>query len=192
MSVQETKYVLQAKNIFDENKRVRYLMERTWDTSKPSIAIIMYNPVRLDPHPYTLGRTLSGVVAAVMRSYQRDFGSIRVVNLIPHLSDSKKDLPRKLKVFDPQNFKYVRESVTDAKMTVLFWGNKGKSVSRHPQFVNLMHEHIEKLRCFGVTKSNEPSYIYSLKEVSPLYKVQLSPSGYALGKIVDVLNDSEV
>lgn len=85
MTIQETIYALHAKNIYDEIKRVRYLMERTWDSSKSSIAIIMYNPVRLDPHPYTIWRTLSAAVAAVMQSLQHNFGSIRVVNLIPHL-----------------------------------------------------------------------------------------------------------
>ncbi|RFB12713.1 DUF1643 domain-containing protein [Bacillus sp. HNG] len=162
-----------AFNIFCLEKECRYQLERVWDLNKQKCGVIMYNPREINPNPFILGQTLGRIARLVSKEY----GSISVVNLFAKTSDTKKSLDKKYKKFDEENFAFIKKTVEESDILVLFWGNGGAKVSRDKKFITLLNKHSDKLMCFGVTKNNQPVYERTLGENNRLYKCKIDYKG---------------
>lgn len=171
--VSRDEYNIGAFNIFSLEKLSRYQLERVWDQDKPKCGIIMFNPREVNPNPFILGQTLGRITRLIYKEY----GSISVVNLFAKTSGSKSSLDKKYKIFDEDNYKYIKKTVEESDIIILFWGNGGTKVSRNKKFTSLLKDNSNKLRCFGITNKNQPIYERTLGENNKLYKCMIDENG---------------
>ncbi|MGD8190198.1 DUF1643 domain-containing protein [Brevibacillus ginsengisoli] len=163
---------IEAINVFDETKNHRYYLYRKWQDNKPKATIVMNNPARLNPNPFRLGSTLTKIFEFI----EEDYGIMEVVNLYPMVSAKKNEI-KKERYFDKKNFTFIKDAVTNADTVILFWG-KDSVTSKNKDFISLLSENSDKLKCFRLTKSGQPDYILSLtKEVHRLQKCFINNRG---------------
>ncbi|BAU29717.1 hypothetical protein DFP93_10694 [Aneurinibacillus soli] len=175
MSSEQKWYILDAYNDFDMEKDVRYRLFRRWDSTKPKVGVIMFNPKQVNPNPFVLGQTLGKITKLLVDQHQH--GSIEVVNLFAKTSDSKKLFPREYKKFDSENFEYIQKVVEESEKVVLFWGNGGSVVSKNPRFIELLKKHNHKLWCFGITNKSQPKYVRTLGDSNELISCKVDNNG---------------
>jgi hypothetical protein len=149
---------LKAENVFDHNKKCRYSTVRIWDDQKDKATIIMYNPKTISPNPFLLGQSLSKCVSKVIEDSQGTIGGIEVVNLFARISDSKQELEKPFKIFDEENFKYIKKAVDGSSVVVLAWGKTGRVVTKNNKFIDLFSSYTGSLKCFDLHDNHQPIY----------------------------------
>ncbi|MDI0265491.1 DUF1643 domain-containing protein [Clostridioides difficile] len=68
---------IKSNAIFNDDKKHRYLLERTWDDKKPKICVIMLHPSHADKEN---DDETSSMVVQYLKKYKNDFGGVYIVN----------------------------------------------------------------------------------------------------------------
>lgn len=108
MNVIETTLTTQA--LFSDDDSKRYLLQKTWDTSKPNLAIVMMAPSVAE------GIALDSTTLLVLNNASRlGYGSVSIVNLFATLNDF--DL-KEAESEDVENMKVILNSAQEADAVV--------------------------------------------------------------------------
>ncbi|WP_239728314.1 MULTISPECIES: DUF1643 domain-containing protein [unclassified Mammaliicoccus] len=119
--MQNIKSTLETEAIFSDDNQHRYLLKKTWDNTKQSIAIITMYP------SYTgiLQIDLTTQLIINKISEMDEYGTIYFVNLYSNINT-----PRNLKhlknSFDKHTEIHLMKAVKEADVVILAWGAYGK------------------------------------------------------------------
>ena len=147
MNVIET--TLTTKALFSDDESKRYLLQKTWDTGKPNLAIVMMAPSVAE------GIALDSTTLLVLNNASRlGYGSVSIVNLFATLNDF--DL-KEAEPEDDENMKVILDSAQEADAVVYAPGvGKAKNKAfqrRQNQVLNALRPMESKLFC--LTDSSE-------------------------------------
>lgn len=134
---------LTTEAIFSDDGTKRYLLRKTWDESKPSLAIIMLAPSS------AAGIELDSTTQLVLNNAARlDFGSVDVLNLFATLNDFG------LKTVEDEDADNIQAIVQSAEKagTLVYAAGTGKAKSkvfqqRQEQVLNALRPYEGKLHC---------------------------------------------
>ena len=134
---------LTTEAVFSDDGVKRYLIRKTWDESKPKLAIIMLAPSEAS------GIELDTTTQLVLNNAARlGYGRVDVLNLFATLNDfSLKQAENE----DPDNMDAILESVRDAD-DVVYASGVGKAKNkifqqRQEQVLSALRPYEGKLRC---------------------------------------------
>ena len=112
---------LTTKAVFSDDGRKRYLLEKVWDDSKPSLAVLMIAPSDAS------GVALDNSTLLVLNNASRlGYGSVAVLNLFATLNDFSL---RRAESEDPENIKVIVEAAEKAD-AVIYAPGVGKAKSK--------------------------------------------------------------
>ena len=135
--------------ILSEDRKYRYILQRTWDASKPAVMFIGLNPSTADEteDDPTIRR-------CVNFSKNWGYGTMYMVNLFAFRSTK----PQKLyNVADPigkANDSYIEEYSKKVEKIIACWGSHGSYMNRS----KVIRELIPSLECFKINKNGEPRH----------------------------------
>ena len=141
--MQTSKTTLVTETIFSEDGTKRYLLKKTWDKTKPKLAIIMLAPS--DASDIVLDNSTQLVLN---NAFRLGFGSIEILNLFSDLNDFSL---KKAEDKDVENVKMICKSAQDADTIVYAPGvgkSKNKAFQKRQEMVLMeMKKFKEKLFC---------------------------------------------
>lgn len=105
------------KATFSRCKSYRYLLERSWDESKPKVLFIMLNPSTADhkQDDPTIRRCM-GFAESL------GFGSLIIGNLFAFRATYPRDLAKAKAPSGPRNLYYLRKAKKDCDIVITAWG----------------------------------------------------------------------
>jgi len=138
--------------VFDDTKKYRYRLWRRWNSSLPSVCMILLNPTSLgieakDP---ALDRC-----AALAKKW--GFGAIEVVNLFAFRAVRQSDLWHVDDPVGPHNDQHIKRAVGHCKTCVVAWGNL--PIGRLDRAKSVLSSLADKdVYCLGVTRLGQPRH----------------------------------
>lgn len=112
---------LTTEAVFSENGKKRYLLRKSWDPDKPSLAIIMLAPSEAS------GIELDNTTMLVLNNASRlGYGSVSVLNLFATLNDFAL---REMEADDPENMEAILQAAQKAD-TAVYAPGVGKAKSK--------------------------------------------------------------
>ena len=141
--MQTVRTTLTTEAIFSNDEAQRYLLRKTWDESKPTLAIIMLAPSG------AAGIELDNTTLLVLNNASRlGFGSVDVLNLFATLNDFGL---KEAEDEDPDNLNAIVQSAEKAG-TLVYAAGTGKAKSkvfqrRQEQVLNALRPYEGKLYC---------------------------------------------
>lgn len=139
--------------VFSEDMKFRYLLQRTWDWDKPTIAFVMLNPstadeVKNDP---TVSR-------CQVRAHQMGYGTLRVVNIFAFRSTNPKNLYEVDDPIGPDNDLMILKGIVSAKMIVCAWGRDGKLKGRGKEVLRNIAAYGREIHVLRVNDDGQPGH----------------------------------
>ena len=134
---------LTTEAVFSDDGLKRYLLKKTWDTSLPTLAIIMLAP------SIASGVAMDSTTSLVLNNASAlGFGSVSIVNLFATLGDFTLS---QAKPEDPENMKAILDAVKDAD-EVIYAPGVGKNKlqvfqERYTQVLTALRPYEKKLKC---------------------------------------------
>ncbi len=134
---------LTTEAVFDDTSTKRYLLKKTWDTSLPTLAIIMLVP------SIASGVAMDSTTSLVLNNaLALGFGSVSIVNLFATLGDFTLS---QAEPEDPENMKAILDAVKDAD-EVIYAPGVGKNKlqvfqERSTQVLTALRPYEKKLKC---------------------------------------------
>lgn len=134
---------LTTEAVFSDDGLKRYLLKKTWDTSLPTLAIIMLAP------SIASGVAMDSTTSLVLNNASAlGFGSVSIVNLFATLGDFTLS---QAKPEDPENMKAILDAVKDAD-EVIYAPGVGKNKlqvfqERSIQVLTALRPYEKKLKC---------------------------------------------
>lgn len=141
MNVINTTLVTRA--VFSDDGKKRYLLSKTWDETKPKLAIVMLAPSDAS------GIAMDSTTALVLNNVTRlGYGSVAIVNLFATLNDFSL---KQTETEDPENMDAIVQAASTADCIVYAPGvgrNKQKQfLARQEQVLKALLSYEEKLHC---------------------------------------------
>lgn len=147
---------------FDPTGQYRYSLTRGWDSTRPSITIIMLNPSQAnatvdDP---TIRRCIG-------LADQWNFGAMVVVNLFAYRTAYPRLLRQVKQPVGPKNDAALWEAAKTSPKILLAWGNWGHLHQRDIAVLNLLSPFRDKLCCLSLNGSGQPQHpLYISRDAS--------------------------
>ncbi len=137
-----TKSTLETVAIYSDDNQHRYLLQKTWDSSKKKAMVIMIFPCSSDITQLDLTTML------VLNNLAKlDYGSVDILNLFSKTdANPSKDLAS---INTPDNDKQILTSAETADSIIIAWGKSGdgskKIMLRQRAVLKLLEPHKEKV-----------------------------------------------
>lgn len=155
--------------LIDPTGVYRYLLTRTWDSSRPSATWVMLNPSTAD----------AGADDATIRRARRfserwGFGSLAVVNLFAYRTSSPSLLRTTRYPVGPGNDQMIENMVSTSECVIAAWGNSGTienpstGTSRSEETRRLLSGLGATVRCLEMTQRAEPRHPLYVPGDTPL------------------------
>lgn len=131
--------------IFSSNGKKRFLLTKTWDDSKPKLAIIMLAPSEAS------GIGLDNTTMLVLNNVSRlGYGSVSIVNLFATIGDLKECFAEDS---DKENLKHI-DNIAQTADIIVYASGVGKAnnktfVKRQAQVLELIKPYESKLYCLS-------------------------------------------
>jgi len=138
----------------------RYRLTRTWDDSKPTVAVIMLNPSTADAteDDPTIRRVLD-------YAKQWGYGTLAVGNLFALRTSDPNNIYKHESPVGPKNDEYLQKIVDEAEMVVVAWGTGGSIQCREQKVADLLDVDFYAL---DTTKDGHPNHpLYQPKDAEP-------------------------
>lgn len=135
---------------FSENGKKRYLLTKTWDESKPRLAIIMIAPSEAS------GIELDNTTMLVLNNASRlGYGTVSIVNLFATIGNLKECFAEET---DKENLKYI-EATAEIADIIVYASGVGKAtnksfIKRQNQVLKKLKPYEDKLRCLSNADGN--------------------------------------
>ena len=143
-----------ATAVFSADRRHRYWLVRTWDSSKPTVAFLMLNPSTADA--FKLDPTVRRCWG-----YAKEwgYGSLVVVNIFGLRSTDPKMLYGHPDPIGHDNDTFIRHAAETSDMVVSGWGNHGSLNSRGAEVLSMFEDNADiSLHALKITKQGNPSH----------------------------------
>jgi hypothetical protein len=150
--------------IFDETRRYRYLLWRTWKKTQGYVLWAMLNPSTAD-------ETILDPTVRRCIGYTKcwGFGGIKVVNIFSLKSTDPKELYRDPDPVGPENNRYIIEAARGANRVIAAWGAHGEYKQRGQEVLKLLVDAGIKVECLGLTKGKMPKHpLYLKADLEPI------------------------
>lgn len=151
--MQTVKTTLTTEAIFSDDGTKRYLLRKTWDESKPTLAIIMLVPSS------AAGIELDSTTQLVLNNASRlGFGGIDILNLFSTLNDFAL---KEAEDVDADNIEAIIHSAEKAE-TLVYAAGTGKAKNkafqqRQEQVLNALRPYESKLHCLTNESGKAPT-----------------------------------
>jgi hypothetical protein len=145
--------------IFSPDRKFRYNLWRSWDTSRPVVTFVCLNPSTADENvdDPTVRRCINFAL-------HWKYGGMNMMNTFALRSTDPLELTiNKAAALGPENDNYLREIIGPV---VVAWGNWGRLYGRSEEMRHILGE----ASCFGLTKLREPRhplYLHHSTELIP-------------------------
>ena len=148
--------------IFDDERKYRYVLTRSWDLNKSSVLFIMLNPSTADEKDDdpTIRRCIS---------FAKDwgYGSLSVANLYAYRTKDPKELKLIFNSIGEDNNYWLHTCAYTSNLIVAAWGSHDFARYRVESVLQLLNEH--KIYCLGITKRGFPKHpLYLKKDTKPI------------------------
>jgi hypothetical protein len=149
--------------IFDPTRIYRYVLWRTWDAARPTVAFVLLNPSTADARrdDPTIRRC-----ANFARAW--GFGGLEVVNLFAFRTTRPTDLKRAADPVGPRNDVHLHAAAHRAGALVFAWGNQGTLGERDRTVVRVLLAEKQTAFCLGRTTQAQPRHPLYVRADAPL------------------------
>lgn len=153
------------KAIFSDDRMYRYILTRTWDTTKPYIIFVGLNPSTADETEDD-----NTIKKLVRYSKRWGYGGIIMTNIFAFRATQPKDMKKAEDPIGPDNDRYLCNIISSGQATtvVAMWGNHGVYKQRGERVKQLLNEMEFKgyinLKCFEISKQGQPKHPLFLSE----------------------------
>lgn len=134
---------------FSRDRRYRYALSRSWDTTLPTVLFVGLNPSVADEsfNDPTITRCIN---------FARDwgYGGVCVANLFAYCATYPTDLRQAQNPVGRGNNQWLQKLSAEAGLTIAAWGNDGRFMARAKSVCKLLPE----MHCLAVNKSGEPAH----------------------------------
>ncbi|PAF43751.1 DUF1643 domain-containing protein [Helicobacter sp. 11S03491-1] len=152
-------------SIFSQDNRYRFVLERTWDTHKPKIALITLSPENANSDYWD--STLLVCKEFAMMLEDGKYGGLYLLNLYPYITSKTTDLIEYNGEMFEKNIAYIRHCVKNSEKVFCAWGDnvfrRAGKLKQHTQLASKLLMSIQdyqyKIYCFGVLKSSHPCHV---------------------------------
>lgn len=147
---------------FDERRRYRYLLWRSYDCALPAVTFVMLNPSAADEHynDPTITRVIS-----LAKNW--GFGRLFVVNLFAFMTADPNKLKLRRDPIGADNDRWIDFALKQSQTVVLAWGNHGVHQERAKAVLRRLPQ--ERCRVIAVTAQGQPRHpLYTPKNASLL------------------------
>lgn len=147
---------------FSKDRKYRYELSRTWDSSKGTVCFVMLNPsiageTESDP---TINRCIS-----FAKSW--GYGGIKVVNLFALVSTDPSNLYAAKDPIGPDNDKFLDNAFKECQIVVLGWGNIGDHQNRAQAFLKKYTS--QQFHCIKKNGTGSPAHpLYLSGKLKPI------------------------
>jgi hypothetical protein len=156
---------MKREAIFSKDKKYRYFLKRSWDSTKPSCCYICINPSLADDKSDD-----NTVTRCIILSKGLGFGSIEMVNLFAFIDTNKTTFYDVDDPVGPENDKYILQSVKRCDKVIVAWGNEGSHLKRDEIVLKYLKPIVKSLYCLGNNKDGQPKHPGRISNVSTLTK----------------------
>lgn len=131
--------------LFSSNGKKRFLLTKTWDDSKPRLAIIMLAPSEAS------GIELDNTTMLVLNNASRlGYGTVSIVNLFATVGNLKECFSEEN---DKENLKHIT-AIAETADTIVYASGVGKAnnkgfINRQQQVLEVLKPYEDKLRCLS-------------------------------------------
>jgi hypothetical protein len=131
--------------LFSSNGKKRFLLTKTWDDSKPRLAIIMLAPSEAS------GIELDNTTMLVLNNASRlGYGTVNIVNLFATIGDIKESFNEDS---DKENLKHIA-TIAQTADTIIYASGVGKAnnkgfIKRQCQVLEVIKPYEDKLHCLS-------------------------------------------
>ena len=151
---------MEKKANISKDKIYRYTLSRTWDSTKPTVLFIGFNPSIADENidDPTITRCIN---------FAKDwgYGTLLMANLFAFRSTYPKEI---YLIDDPigkDNDHYILECVKQSDLIIACWGNNGTYMDRE----KIIKELVPNLYCLQKNKNGTPHHPLRLpRDINPI------------------------
>jgi len=143
--------------VLSDDRTYRYRLTRTWDTEKPTVALIMLNPSTADEtaDDPTIRRCLD-------YAKRWGYGTLVVGNLFALRATDPSELTDHDAPIGPENDSHLQEICDEAEKVVVAWGTNGTVEGREREVAVLLDADLYAL---NTTKDGHPNHpLYQPKD----------------------------
>lgn len=143
----------------------RYLLWRTWDTTRPRHLWVLLNPSTADA-------TSDDPTLRRCAGFSRDwgYGGLEMVNLFALRATDPRELLRAEEPIGSENDRYIAAAAARAAGIVVAWGARGTLLRRDQAVLALLSRHAAcPLHCLGTTRKDCPRHpLYVARVANPV------------------------
>lgn len=154
---------MKKKAVFSIDRKYRYFLKRSWDSSKPSCCFICLNPSIADEI-----NDDKMVTRCIKQAKIIGFGSIEMVNLFAYIDTNRNTF---YSVSDPvglNNDDYLLRSAKRCETVIVAWGNEGTYKNRSDEVLYTLKNKGIEIFCLMKNLSGLPRHPGRMKYVEKL------------------------
>lgn len=138
-----------------DDKKLRFLLERTWDKTKPAALFILINPSKASI--IKLDNTYCNIVNICVDS---GYGSLKLVNLFPLMATNPAELKGSYCLGREENEKIIIREIDLVNDIFIAWGTEDNYKDRKEWFENLLRNSTKKnVYCWFDENGNYPKHL---------------------------------
>lgn len=152
MPVVKTSTMVSKAIYYDEERKYRYFLSRTWDKNKKIVTVLMLNPSKANT--IVSDKTVNNVIQYFADS---EYGSVKVVNLFAFASPDPTELKNRDKHMEELNDEYIKCACKNSHLIIIAW-KRGDRKPRKRQVAKMLQKFENKLKCFQDEKGKKPRH----------------------------------
>ncbi|MDR0442480.1 MAG: DUF1643 domain-containing protein [Treponema sp.] len=144
--IKEKSATIKSRAVFSKDEKHRYLLERIWNDKKKKATVIMLNPSFADE--LKTDQTICKVMNFLI---EKDFGTLRVVNLYAFISSEPSHPKKNHDVVGELNNQYILDAINDTDVIIIAWGvEKKEYIKRIAEVKEILSKSGKKIKTFIV------------------------------------------
>ena len=138
------------------DRKLRFLLERIWDKTKPSALFILLNPSKASC--LKLDNTFCNIVNICV---DKGYGSLKLVNLFPIMATDPSKIKSSYDLGKEENEKVILREINSVKDIFIAWGTEDNYKDKKIWFENLLQTHAKNKRvlCWADKDGNYPKHL---------------------------------
>ncbi|WP_185819970.1 DUF1643 domain-containing protein [Salibacterium salarium] len=152
--IKEVEASISKRTVMSEDHRYRYQLTKTWDSTKPCVAVVMLNPSKAD-----MVKSDKTVISLTNYFVDHGYGELVIANLFSYMATDSSDLKHREADFEKQNDAYIVDACEKADIVLVGWGSDDNVHKRRKKEVHaLLEPYRRKLKCFTDDKGRSPRH----------------------------------
>lgn len=140
---------------FSDNKTLRFLLKKTWNSKKPTALFILLNPSKAD-----VVRVDNTFCNIINQSVDLGYGEVKLVNLYPFMTTEPKELKGNLDLGKDENLEIVNREINSVKDVFIAWGTEhNRYKNRKSEFESMLNNSNVNVYCWFDKNSSFPKHL---------------------------------